>query len=298
MPKVRRTPPPQHIVVVDTNILWEKDKKLSVSPAFDAFWKQNSQLIPMTLNVPEVVFGELHFQQTTSALKALSNITENYTELAGITNTSYSHKCNESTIRTQVKAKLDRWLKSHNGQLLPVPMASINWLSIIDSAIWRKPPFSFDPKDQKNEKGFRDAVILETLAHTCAIANKDETVIFVCNDYLLRTTAELKLKTPKKLLAFDSLADFEAYINLTQQQFNNKFIQSIQNHARSKFYSKSDQNCIYLKHELRTKINNDYSTDLLLKNPSTNALSLLTMGSKPDNTFAKMIRQLNLIQST
>ena len=54
MPRVRRTPPPQHIVVVDTNILWDKDKKLSVCIAFDEFWKRNSPLISMTLNVSEV----------------------------------------------------------------------------------------------------------------------------------------------------------------------------------------------------------------------------------------------------
>jgi hypothetical protein len=60
MPKLRRTPPP-HIVVVDTNILWDRDKKLPVCLAFDEFWRKNSPLIPMTLNVPEVVFGELQF---------------------------------------------------------------------------------------------------------------------------------------------------------------------------------------------------------------------------------------------
>jgi hypothetical protein len=71
MPKIRRKPPPQHLVIVDTNILWDKDKKLPVSPAFDAFWGKNSPLLPMTLHVPHVVMGELHFQQTTSALKSL-----------------------------------------------------------------------------------------------------------------------------------------------------------------------------------------------------------------------------------
>ena len=78
MPKVRRTPPPVHVVVVDTNILWDKDKKLPVSQAFDAFWRKNSPLIPMTLNVPDVVFGELQFQQTTSALKALAGISDGF----------------------------------------------------------------------------------------------------------------------------------------------------------------------------------------------------------------------------
>ena len=292
MPKVRRTPPPQHIVVVDTNILWDKDKKLPVSIAFDDFWKKNSPLIPMTLNVPDVVFGELLFQQTTSALKLLSNIDDNFSELAGITCAPYTHKCTESTIKSQIRTKLEKWLKGHSGYLIPTPVSTIDWQAVVDSAVWRKPPFTFDPKDSKNEKGFRDVVILETLTHTCAGTGTGKTVIFVCNDYLLRTTAESRLKASKKLLAFESLIDFEAYINLTQQQFTNAFVKSIQNHARAKFYNKNDQNCIYIKFNLWEKIQTDYSTDLTFQGAPTNAL----LGRSPYPP--KMARELFWIRST
>ena len=207
--------------------MWDKDKKLPVCTAFDDFWTKNSSLIPMDLHIPEVVFGELHFQQATSALKALTNIAENFTELAGITSSVYSHKCNESTIKSQVKAKLEKWLKGHAGTLSPTPTSKINWAAVVDSAIWRKPPFTFDPKEKTNEKGFRDAVILETIVYICEAASAGKTVIFVCNDHLLRPTAESRLKSSKKFLAFESLIDFEAYISLTQQQFTNAFVKAI-----------------------------------------------------------------------
>lgn len=296
MPRVRRTPPPQHIVVVDTNILWDKDKKLPVCIAFDQFWEKNSPLIPMTLNVPEVVFGELHFQQTTSALKSLSSINDSFSELAGITSAPYTHKCNEAAIKSQVRTKLEKWLKGHSGHLITTPVTTIDWSAVVESAVWRKPPFTFDPKDPKNEKGFRDAVILETLAHTCSSSSGGKTVIFVCNDYLLRTTAESRLKASKRFLAFESLADFEAYINLTQQQFTNAFVKSIQSHARAKFYAKGDENCIYVKHDLSKKIQDDYSSDLAYQGQSVGPLTLLTLGSTPPT--AKMTRHLNWIRST
>ena len=298
MPKVRRAPPLPHIVVVDTNILWDKDKKLPASPAFDAFWKKNSPLIPMTLNVPDVVFGELQFQQTTSALKALASINENFSELNGITCASYKHKCNESVIKEQVRAKLEKWLKGHSGVLIPTPVASVDWSAVVKAAVWRQPPFTFDPKDQKNEKGFRDAVILETLADTCARTSIGKTVIFVCSDYLLRTTAECRLKASKKLLAFESLADFEAYINLTQQQLTNAFVKSIQNHARTKFYTKGDQNCVYLKYDLWKKIEADFSSDLAFQNPSPNMLTLLRQSSSPDPAVSKLSQHLIWVRST
>lgn len=298
MPKVRRTPPPLHLVVVDTNILWDRDKKLPVSSAFDEFWKKNSPLIPMTLNVPEVVFGELQFQQTTSALKALANITDSFAELAGITSATYGHKCSETTIKGQVRAKLEKWLKSHSGYTIATPVASIDWASIVDAALWRKPPFTFDPKEPKTEKGFRDAVILETLAHTCATSSPGKTVIFVCNDYLLRTTAEARLKSSKKFLAFESLADFDAYIHLTQQQFTNAFVKAIQSHARAKFYTKADPSSIYIKHDLSTKIQTDFASDLVLQSPPNNALSLFAQSPGVATGTPKVVRQMSWIRST
>ena len=296
MPKVHRSPPPLHLVVVDTNILWDKDKKLPVCVAFDEFLARNSSLVPMELHVPEVVFGELHFQQATSALKALSNITENFSELAGITNSPYSHKCNESAIRTQVGAKLQKWLNGHDGKLLATPISKINWAAVVDAAIWRKAPFSFDPKDKTNEKGFRDAVILETLVHLCEATTVGKTVIFVCNDYLLRTTTESRLKSSKKFLAFESLADFEAYISLTQQQFTNAFVKAIQHHARRKFYAKGDATCIYARFDLVAKLRTDYAADLSLQDSFTGGLNLLsTIGTAAK---WKVLRQAFWIRST
>lgn len=296
MPKVLRTTPPPHLVVVDTNILWDKDKKLPASLAFDEFWKKNVTLLPIELHVPEVVFGELHFQQTTSALKALGNISENFIELSGITDSTYSHKCNEGKIRNQVKAKLEKWLKGHAGKLSPTPVEKIEWATVVDSAIWRKPPFTFDAKDKANEKGFRDALILETLVDVCDTASGDKTVIFVCNDNLLRTTAEARLKASKKFLAFESLSDFEAYISLTQQKLTNEFVKVIQHHARKKFYTKSDQNCVYIRSQIADKIKAEYSSALTLQENFSGGLSLLT--SVGSSTQWKQLRRMIWIRST
>ncbi|MCT6718877.1 PIN domain-containing protein [Acidovorax sp. K2F] len=296
MPKAKRTPPPEHIVVVDTNILWDKDKKLPVSPSFDNFWIKNSKVIPMSLRVPEVVFGELHFQQTTSALKALASINENYGELSGITNSQYTHRCNEATIKSQVKTKLEKWLKGHSGSIELTPTPTINWSAIVESAIWRKPPFSFDPKDAKNEKGFRDAMILETLTHICA-SSTTQSVVFLCNDYLLRTTSDQKLKGHKNLLTFESIQDFESYVNLTQQNLTNSFVKSIQNHARSKFFTKGDANCLYNKANVRPEILRKFEQDLNLQPPPSVGLTLLT-ATATNPAPLKYIYQKFWIQST
>lgn len=263
MPKVKLEPVPDHIVVPDTNILWDKDKKNAVSPDFDQFWSRSSSVIPLKLFVPEVVLGELQFQQATSAIKCATAVSDQMTELAGITQKKYETRLDHATIRKQVGEKLKKWVASHGGQIASAPIAAINWNQVIEDAIWRNPPFTFDPKDKDNEKGFRDALILETVSGICE-ANKGAStnIVFLCNDHLLRKSTEARQKHNKALLTFESISDFESYIKLTQQSLTDKFVKSIQTHARSKFYAPDDNTSIYFRENIRRTINEKFADDL------------------------------------
>lgn len=285
MTKIKRDSPPIHEVVVDTNILWDKDKKNAASPDFDRFWKRNLSLIPLQLRVPEVVFGELHFQQTTSAHKLCNSVKESLIELSGIAEFNYVPKVEEQKIKVQVGQKINKWLKALGGTVVLTPTGVINWSELIENAIWRKPPFTFDPKEKDSEKGFRDALILETVVSIAKSSNsKNHTTIFLSNDFLLRTTAEARLKGDKTFLAFESISDFQSYIQLTQQELTDKFVKSIQARARAKFYTLNDSESLYLKENLYQKIRRDFTTDLDVLPTSTglNALArLLDSASAP-----------------
>ena len=275
MTKIKRDSPPIHEVVVDTNILWDKNKKNAASPEFDLFWKSSLSLIPLQLRVPEVVFGELHFQQTTSANKLCSIVKEGLIELSGIAEFNYAPKVEEQKVKVQVGQKINKWLKALGGTVVTTPFGLINWSELIENAIWRKPPFTFDPKEKDSEKGFRDALILETVVSIAKSSNsKNHTTIFLSNDFLLRTTAEARLKGDKTFLAFESISDFQSYIQLTQQELTDKFVKSIQGRARTKFYTVNDRESLYLKEDLRQQIRNKFNDDLDVLPTSTGVSAL------------------------
>ncbi|WP_152556590.1 PIN domain-containing protein [Methylobacter tundripaludum] len=267
MNKIKRDQIHAHIVVPDTNILWDKDKKNSVSPEFGKFWVKNLKLIPLELVVPEVVLGELHFQQATSAMKLASSITSQIAELSGIAEANYySPAIHHENIKKHVFDKLHKWVKSLKGSVAVTPIDEIEWSEMVQNSIWRKPPFTTDPKDQDNEKGFRDALILETLISVCT-KNKTtpKNIVFICNDYLLRETALQRLKHNKEVLIFESLDDFDSYIQLTQEKLTDKFVKSIQNRARLKFHSTpNNNNCIFYRENLTATISKQFAADLSL----------------------------------
>ena len=163
MSKLTKPSPLEHIVIVDTNILWYKDKSEVVSPEFDQFWDQESGSFPMKLMIPEVVVGELLFQQTSSALKALGKANEEIKRVSSVTGKTYSHQITEERVRNEVKKRMDAWIDGKGAEVRTTPVDDMNWSELITNATWRRPPFTSDQNNPKNEKGFRDALILETV---------------------------------------------------------------------------------------------------------------------------------------
>ena len=185
MAKIKKPSPPEHIVIVDTNILWHEDKGFIVNPDFDSFWNKYSGSFPMKLVLSEVVKEELLFQQTTSALKSLEKANQEISTISRITEKQYSHRVTSSRVKKEVEDRFNGWLAAKKVEVKATPIDDIDWKSVIHSAIWRELPFAPDPKNPKNEKGFRDAMILETVSAVCRFYSADVNIAFICNDYAL-----------------------------------------------------------------------------------------------------------------
>ena len=144
--------PPEHFVFVDTNILWHEDKSYVVHPDFDNFWEKYQKDFKLKLFIPEVVKGELWFQQSTAAIKRLSKITEEIKEIDKITKKTHKHNISENKIKTNIENKISKWIETKEGKIVTTPIENIVWEDIIYKSIWREPPFVYDPKNSSNEK--------------------------------------------------------------------------------------------------------------------------------------------------
>ena len=258
MSKIKKITPKPHAIIVDTNALWHENKSFPVNPEFDKFWEQYKDLFPMELIIPSIVYGELLFQQSTSATKALEDANKAFEKISSIASTAYRHRVTIPSIRKNVKKKVDKWIADKHAVVRHVPHTVIDWHSLIEKAVWREPPFTYDPKDKINEKGFRDALILETLVDYSRNETRDITIIFLCSDNLLQNTAQKALKDDKRCMFHQSLDDFASYIKLTQEQLTNHFIKLLLRKAKEKFFKQNDENSLYFKARLSEKFNADY----------------------------------------
>jgi predicted nucleic acid-binding protein len=116
-----------HAVILDTNILFDQDKSKVVNPEFDKFWENYAAEANLQLVIPEVVIGELLFQQTTSALKTLSRANDSFDRLSTFTGNGYSHRVSESRVKKEIRSRLYAWAKTKKFYELATPVHEMDW---------------------------------------------------------------------------------------------------------------------------------------------------------------------------
>ena len=246
--------PPKYIIIPDTSVLWHQNKDVVVNPHFDKLWIEFSKSSTLQLLVPEVVKGELLFQQSTSAIKLMRKINTQMKQVSEIACHTYSHRITEKRIKKQIEGKFNKWLKAKKGNIIETPTDKIEWSSLIARSIWRVPPFEYDPQKKIEEKGFRDSLILETVKNYCQDSAENCNIVFLCNDSLLRDTTDNELFLDERFSSFDSIDHFKSYLDLTHEKLTKKFVQSLIKRANSKFFTKNNPDCLYYKNSIRDKI--------------------------------------------
>ncbi len=261
MAKIRRETPPPHIIVPDTNILWHEDKSLVVSPDFESFWNEYSRQLTLRLIIPEVVRGELLFQQTTSATKSLSIAIENLEKVGRITQKKFRKPTTPEITKKRIEKRFDNWLNRSDGSIEPTPIEDIDWRHMVNSAIWRDSPFTFDPKNRDSEKGFRDALILETVPKIVS-SNSSEFIAFVSNDTALRETLDKRISILEtRYSSYESLSDLGSYFRLIHERLTSSFVKGISRTARRRFFKIGSESCLWYKDSIRDQILKKYSSE-------------------------------------
>ncbi len=256
MPKIKRVKPPLHNLILDTNALWHNDKSNVVSPDFQKFWDSFAEEFDLKLRLPEVVRGELLYQQTSSALTSLERANNQFESMSIISGVSYKHRLTSQRLTRDIENRFDKWMSQIGADLIPTPKESINWGSIINDAIWRNPPFIAE-KDR--EKGFRDSLILETVLSQCKSMSTQD-IVFVSGDRLLRDTATLRLEKYTNASVYESIEEFSAYLRLTKEKLTAEFVRLIQKRASLKFFDARKRSGLVISKKLSTHIRNEHTS--------------------------------------
>jgi hypothetical protein len=176
---------PRHLeltVVLDTNALYTGSASYFVRKEVADLIEQHSEQPDMKIKwvVPEVVRHERQFQMLQEAAQMLPTI-ERLERLLGHNLNITSH-----ILETRVHEAVDTQVQKYGIAIRPLKVTDVDWQRVMMDSAYRKAPFQSGEK----EKGFRDALILETFMQVLAAAPTSRSVArvaLVSNDQLYAT---------------------------------------------------------------------------------------------------------------
>lgn len=258
--KVARKSLSKHVLLVDTNVLFTKSESQFVSSEFIEFWESHLSKVKIELLLPSVVRGELLFHKTADALSELKSIDTGLSKIQRLTDSKYSHTSQDALIKKASEKKLDKELGKFRTKILPVPTKRMNWEDVIDSSIWRIPPFSPN-RNRNTEKGFRDKLIMETIVDYVEKSKSQQPIIFATADGLLFETVKLKLEDCSYFLAFKSLEEVDSHLRLETEQVTKDFATLVTRRATKRFFDQSNHSSLLLREKIIDQIRSKYRSE-------------------------------------
>lgn len=240
--------PPQLHVVFDTNVLFtEAEDKLLNNRVSEFLLSDVNKLgIPLTWHLPSIVKSERRRQMIERGSQILRPLNK-LEALLGI-----SIGVTPQFLSTKVDEVIDREMSRHKMQGLEIDTAAVDWSEIIRLAVEKEPPFS-----PSSEKGFKDALVLETFAQLVEKLPKSPSscrVAFICADELLRDTAKRRTSGRNNVRVVESLDDLQTIINAIASDIPQEAIEKIIAKAKLLFYTPGSGKSLYGKWEIAKKV--------------------------------------------
>lgn len=251
-------------VVFDTNALYTDAAHFLVSKDVSDVIRDNSghQDVKIIWCLPEVVVLERNYQMQAKACALLPHI-ERVEKLLG-------HKLNIT--EQQLKADVERVIKSQcealELQRIELDPKKVDWPSMLRHAAFREPPF----EAQKEGKGFRDALIVETLLQLIEASPATEAICrigFVSKDALIVEAATKGTQGKRNVRVLSNLEELKDLINTIVSEIPEDVVATLRKRALKMFWAKDDPTTFYYKEKVRAHILSTY--DKVLKTPPAGA---------------------------
>jgi hypothetical protein len=247
--KKTKKEPPELKVVFDTNALYTKVASDLFKHEVGELIKKNSNHpdLKITWCLPDVVMHERQYQMRNKGKELLPSI-EKLERLLG-----YSIGINEAIIEKKVGDAIQKHIKYYSIKLVNLNTDNVNLHRMMIDAAYRHPPFEAGEK----EKGFRDALIVETFMQIVANSPSNPKicrVALVSDDGLLRDAVKNLTYDLSNVRLLSSLGELEGLISTLISEFTEEFVQRIQEEAEKYFFIPDDSSTLFYKKDIAGEI--------------------------------------------
>jgi hypothetical protein len=206
--------------------------------------------------LPEVVRHERQYQMQSEALKLRSAINRIERLL------DHNLALTDETLLAHVATKIEGKKRELGLQELALDSARVDWKAVVHAASYRLPPFNPGEK----EKGFRDAIVVESFMQLVADSPKTPKVcrvVLITSDELLTVSVKERISSFLNVGVLADIEELKGLINTLISDVDEAFIASLQPKAARLFFISSDnQDTLYYREHLMEQIESKFTTAL------------------------------------
>ncbi|HSH38721.1 MAG TPA: PIN domain-containing protein [Chthoniobacterales bacterium] len=240
---------PQVKVVFDTNVIYTGTAHDLLNAKITALIEEyrNAKDITVHWCLPDVVLREREFQMVERGAELLPAI-ERLERLLGH-NLAFTH----AILKERVHACTTKQIADVGLELVDVDAASVDWQSVIDKSTNRLPPFEKGDK----EKGFRDAVILETfrqVVNQSPASPKECRVVLLTEDALLGEAASAAVANIPNARIAKGIEELRGLINVLTSEVKEELIAQVKDKVAILFFDQENEAGLYFSDTIRDRI--------------------------------------------
>jgi len=233
--------------------------------------------------LPDVVRLERQFQMQKGALELLAPL--------GRVERLLGHNLNitEEILVDRVEKVIAQRQKELCLTALKPEYGSLDWERLVIDATFRRAPF----QDGKTEKGFRDALVVESFLHLVNISPKTPKVCrvaLITADGLIGEAVRARLTEAVNTVVLGSLEELRGFINTLVSEVDETFLASLRPKAEKLFFTVKDESTLFYKENISERLTERFATELAAYPAGTTSRKNGTWGvSAP--TFSKKTGQ-------
>ena len=237
MPKIQLASFYGAAVVFDTNIIRTKNDMELVPKSVSERLAKFRDINGVSVCIPRMVLEEYFFHRMRFLEQAWQRLEKEQRTISVMTNVNMPKSASLRSLKMAFYRRFAQWCNFHAVKRIRVPINEINWRGVIKNSVNRLAPFSpYDPENSI-EKGFRDAIILETILHL-AKGGVFKKVHFLSGDALLRDTVMAR-KEGSNINVYKNLEEYWSYIELEHSNFSKELSNVVLEISKNSFFARA-----------------------------------------------------------
>ena len=256
-PKNRKLKKRQIDVFLDANAVYSQSITEAIKSEVADLIGQHSLYPELKIKwtIPEMALKERKRQMLSKAELLLPSIGKMEALLGvnwGVTKENLSRYIDETA---------EKQIKSLGIEVRPLNTKLVDWEQLVHKSAYKLPPFESGDK----EKGFKDAIILETfLQHVNEINEKKEAfqVLMVTGDALLGVASKVAMANHDFVRILSDLEELKSELNIYSSNVDQDFAEGLVKKASAYFFKPGDERTLYFKKSINALVNESWGEKL------------------------------------